>query len=182
MIIPIRCFSCGKVSARDWFKATYLCANAYHGLTGRRRPLGKIPQALGLRNAGWVLSPLVTLARKDNTDRSQSAAMDELGLSRYCCRRMLMTHVDLIEKLLRYLLRDLPHSRTLHTNTGQLQPCRARDYQEPMSGVVKDSAFYRADICIWRRYIDSEHGVGGTGKNHGALHLNQCERLRVDCA
>lgn len=28
--------------------------------------------------------------------------MDELGLNRYCCRRMVLTHVDLIEKLLRY--------------------------------------------------------------------------------
>jgi DNA-directed RNA polymerase I, II, and III subunit RPABC5 len=26
--------------------------------------------------------------------------MDALGLKRYCCRRMLMTHVDLVEKLL----------------------------------------------------------------------------------
>ena len=30
--------------------------------------------------------------------------MDKLGLTRYCCRRMLMTHVDLIEKLLRYAM------------------------------------------------------------------------------
>lgn len=29
-----------------------------------------------------------------------SDAMDALGLKRYCCRRMLMTHVDLVEKLL----------------------------------------------------------------------------------
>ena len=28
--------------------------------------------------------------------------MDELGLKRYCCRRMILTHVDLIDKLLAY--------------------------------------------------------------------------------
>lgn len=30
--------------------------------------------------------------------------MDQLGCKRYCCRRMLMTHVDLIEKLLKYVM------------------------------------------------------------------------------
>jgi len=29
-------------------------------------------------------------------------ALTELGLERYCCRRMVLTHVDLIEKLLKY--------------------------------------------------------------------------------
>jgi DNA-directed RNA polymerase I, II, and III subunit RPABC5 len=29
-------------------------------------------------------------------------ALDKLGLKRYCCRRMVLTHIDLIEKLLRY--------------------------------------------------------------------------------
>lgn len=33
---------------------------------------------------------------------STSDAMDALGLTRYCCRRMVLTHVDLIEKLLQY--------------------------------------------------------------------------------
>jgi DNA-directed RNA polymerase subunit N (RpoN/RPB10) len=33
---------------------------------------------------------------------NNSPAMDALGLQRYCCRRMIMTHVDLIEKLLKY--------------------------------------------------------------------------------
>jgi DNA-directed RNA polymerase subunit N (RpoN/RPB10) len=28
--------------------------------------------------------------------------MDDLGLKRYCCRRMILTHVDLIEQLLQY--------------------------------------------------------------------------------
>ncbi|KAK0534677.1 hypothetical protein OC834_001801 [Tilletia horrida] len=29
-------------------------------------------------------------------------ALTEIGLKRYCCRRMILTHVDLIEKLLQY--------------------------------------------------------------------------------
>lgn len=41
-----------------------------------------------------------------------SDAMDELGCRRYCCRRMLMTHVDLIEKLLRLVIAML--TRIIH--------------------------------------------------------------------
>ncbi|AFP65698.1 RNA polymerase II subunit (nucleomorph) [Chroomonas mesostigmatica CCMP1168] len=62
MIIPVRCFACGKVIANKW--------NIYVDLL--------------------------------NQQFSQSAALDALGLRRYCCRRMLLTHVDLIEKLLAY--------------------------------------------------------------------------------
>lgn len=61
MLIPVRCFTCGKVVGNKW--EAYL---------------------LKLR------------------DMSEGEALDELGLKRYCCRRMLLTHVDLIEKLLRY--------------------------------------------------------------------------------
>jgi len=35
-------------------------------------------------------------------DYSEGDALDTLGLKRYCCRRMLLAHVDLIEKLLNY--------------------------------------------------------------------------------
>ncbi|KAF5368653.1 hypothetical protein D9757_010194 [Collybiopsis confluens] len=61
-IIPVRCFSCGKVIGDKW--------NAY----------------------------LEHLAK----DMSEGDALDELQLKRYCCRRMVLTHVDLIEKLLHY--------------------------------------------------------------------------------
>ncbi len=33
---------------------------------------------------------------------SPNEALDQLGLKRICCRRMLLTHVDLIEKMLDY--------------------------------------------------------------------------------
>ncbi|RPB09281.1 hypothetical protein P167DRAFT_492772 [Morchella conica CCBAS932] len=61
MIIPVRCFSCGKVIGDLW------------------------EQYLQLLEDGEI----------------EAMAMDKLGCRRYCCRRMLMTHVDLIEKLLK---------------------------------------------------------------------------------
>lgn len=62
MIIPIRCFTCGKVIGNKW--------DPY----------------LGLLQAEYT----------------EGDALDALGLKRYCCRRMLLGHVDLIEKLLNY--------------------------------------------------------------------------------
>lgn len=35
-------------------------------------------------------------------NHASSEALDRLQLKRYCCRRMVLTHVDLIEKLLQY--------------------------------------------------------------------------------
>jgi DNA-directed RNA polymerase I, II, and III subunit RPABC5 len=37
-------------------------------------------------------------------DTDPGAAMTAIGLKRYCCRRMVLTHVDLIDKLLAFSL------------------------------------------------------------------------------
>jgi DNA-directed RNA polymerase subunit N (RpoN/RPB10) len=63
--------------------------------------------------AACVPQGLVFLLPQTNTDNPQlittdidtsndSVALDKVGLKRYCCRRMLLTHVDLISKLLNY--------------------------------------------------------------------------------
>jgi len=62
MIIPVRCFSCGKVVGDLWTR--------YVKLIEEGGPEGK-----GI---------------------DEGPALDELGLTRYCCRRMLITNVELI--------------------------------------------------------------------------------------
>ncbi len=34
--------------------------------------------------------------------RSMKEVLDELGIRRYCCRRMFISHVDLIDELVKY--------------------------------------------------------------------------------
>jgi DNA-directed RNA polymerase subunit N (RpoN/RPB10) len=62
MIIPVRCFTCGKVvgSAYETYKAS--------------------------------------LAK----GKKGSEALDATGLTRFCCRRMIVSHVDLIKEAAPY--------------------------------------------------------------------------------
>ncbi len=55
-MIPVRCFTCGKVIASVW---------------------EEYKQRIELEDPGKV--------------------MDDLGISRYCCRRMLLAHVELVD-------------------------------------------------------------------------------------
>jgi len=59
MIIPVRCFSCGKVLGHLWedFK--------------ERKEKGEDPKKI----------------------------LDDLGLTRHCCRALFVGHVDLIDKV-----------------------------------------------------------------------------------
>ncbi len=62
MIVPVRCFTCGK-----------LVADKYNDFTQRVKN-GEDPKKV----------------------------LDSLGLKRYCCRRMIVTSMDVIDQLMPY--------------------------------------------------------------------------------
>lgn len=83
MIIPVRCFTCGKVIGNKWEAYLGLLQAEYtEGLVSRFSP----SFSMVFHAFSFIFSD----------------ALDALGLKRYCCRRMLLGHVDLIEKLLNY--------------------------------------------------------------------------------
>jgi len=60
MIIPVRCFTCGKVISHLW---------------------------------------LIYIEELEKDKKTPKEILNELGLKRYCCRRMILSHVDLIDKI-----------------------------------------------------------------------------------
>ena len=73
MIIPIRCVSCNNVLAGKWLPY-----------------LKKIEEFCKVdKTTGMVYLTQTT------TKTAEGKALDELGVKRMCCRRHLLTHVDL---------------------------------------------------------------------------------------
>ena len=62
MIIPIRCFTCGKLIADRW----------------------------------------EDFAKRVKAGEQPKKVLDDLGMDRYCCRRMFISQVDVVDDLLRY--------------------------------------------------------------------------------
>ena len=77
MIIPIKCFTCGKVLADKYLYYT--------------QRVNEIKTSRGLDKNE------VIYMTKDNVKKTpEGEVMDELGLHRYCCRRMFLGNVHLI--------------------------------------------------------------------------------------
>jgi len=62
MIIPVRCFTCGKLIGDKWEE----------------------------------------FARRVKTGEDAGEVLDSLGIKRCCCRRMLLSHVEIIDEVLRF--------------------------------------------------------------------------------
>ena len=77
MIIPIRCMTCGKVLADKWEKYLELVKELLGG---------------DFKDRGHVLDVTAESIQKT----PEGLAMDQLGITRYCCRRHMLTHVDLV--------------------------------------------------------------------------------------
>ena len=76
MIIPVRCFTCGKVLADKWnFYSENLKKN--------------------IQDENDIKSTKEDLAFKKSN--GADVLLEKLGLNRLCCRRHMLGHVDLIE-------------------------------------------------------------------------------------
>jgi DNA-directed RNA polymerase subunit N len=76
MIIPIKCFTCGKVIADKY-----------------RKYLAKVRE-LKL-SAGQSVEKVIYLTQENRDKTPEGRVMDELGIEKMCCRRHLLTHVDI---------------------------------------------------------------------------------------
>ena len=77
MLIPVKCFTCGKVLA-DKYRA--------YEVRVREKKSGQN------MNVDGVI--YLTEANRDKTP--EGIVLDELKLDKYCCRRHMLTHVDII--------------------------------------------------------------------------------------
>lgn len=79
MIIPVRCITCGKVIGDKYLY--------YKREVEKTRKEMKLPDEM----------PILDVSSKTIQKTPEGIVLDKLKLQRYCCRRMLLSHVDLID-------------------------------------------------------------------------------------
>ena len=62
MLVPVRCFSCGKVIGDKW----------------------------------------EDFAKRVKAGEDSKEVLDDIEVTRYCCRRMLLSHVEIIDEVLKF--------------------------------------------------------------------------------
>lgn len=82
MLFPVRCFSCGKVIGNSWTKYLELIVEET-----------KKEEESNEKSEPVLNKSYAELDHKIKTP--QSKALDQLQMTRYCCRRHFLTHVDI---------------------------------------------------------------------------------------
>ena len=78
MIIPIRCFTCGKLIAHLWEHYEEELQKEYNKQKNMKRKV------------------YISIPTKSTIEKK---VLDSLGIHKYCCRRMFLGHVDLCDKI-----------------------------------------------------------------------------------
>ena len=87
MIIPVRCFTCGKVLADKW--------NYYNTEVNKNKK--------NKDNNKFTMDDISISENEDKPtkyfteDNKNDEILNKLGLNKMCCRRHMLSHVDLIE-------------------------------------------------------------------------------------
>ena len=77
MIIPVKCFTCGKVLANKY---------QYYQREVRKRKI----------SLDLPLSGVIYLTNSNVQKTPEAIVLDDLGLDKICCRRHMLTHVDIL--------------------------------------------------------------------------------------
>jgi|TARA_R110001592_G_scaffold32267_1_gene113241 DNA-directed RNA polymerase subunit N (RpoN/RPB10) len=84
MIIPVRCFTCSKVIADLWEEYTK-----------------KVNSQTDIKNKKYTLEEITIKSDEDPLkyfdDNHKNKILNELGITKMCCRRHFLGHVDLID-------------------------------------------------------------------------------------
>ena len=76
MIIPVKCFTCGKVLADKY---------RYYQTEVRKAKLG----------SSMNVDKVVYLTKEEKEKTPEGEILDKLRLNKMCCRRHMLTHVDI---------------------------------------------------------------------------------------
>jgi DNA-directed RNA polymerase subunit N (RpoN/RPB10) len=100
MIIPVRCFGCGKVLADKWDAYVARCRAAGEDddalVPGRPKANATSVPAAGAsaaRKGAAVVGGAAAVQAPPRTVRGR--VLDELGITSSCCRTVMLTNVDL---------------------------------------------------------------------------------------
>jgi DNA-directed RNA polymerase subunit N (RpoN/RPB10) len=91
MIIPVRCFTCGKVIADKWVAYDRKCRDA----AAKAGDGPATEQQSGRSEARNVEERAVATGLLNDTYRRK--VLDDLDITKMCCIRHMLTHKDLID-------------------------------------------------------------------------------------